>query len=96
GFANRFVILDAGRNDLLRPALYGAHHVIQNLSATDDSTEEKYDVVGPICESADVFATDLMLPFTERGDLFAIRSAGAYGESMSSTYNIRRLVGSFL
>ena len=96
GFDKRFVILDAGMNDLLRPALYGAHHVIQNLSATDDSPEEKYDVVGPICESADVFATDLRLPFTERGDLFAIRSAGAYGESMSSTYNIRRLVGSFL
>lgn len=96
GFDKRFVILDAGMNDLLRPALYGAHHVIQNLSADPGSPKEKYDVVGPICESADVFATDLSLPTTDRGDLFAIRSAGAYGESMSSTYNIRRLVGSYL
>lgn len=96
GFDKRFVILDAGMNDLLRPALYGAYHMIQNLSAAEYSPKEKYDVVGPICESADVFATDLMLPITRRGDLFAIRSAGAYGESMSSTYNIRRLVGSFL
>lgn len=96
GFDKRFVILDAGMNDLVRPALYGAHHVIQNLTSDPSSGVEKYDVVGPICESSDVFATDEPLPSTRRGDIIAIRSAGAYGESMSSTYNIRRLVGSYL
>ncbi len=95
GFGKQFVILDAGMNDLVRPALYGAHHVIQNLSSGAGAPIEKYDVVGPICESSDVFAQDEPLPATRRGDLIAIRSAGAYGESMSSTYNIRRLVGSY-
>lgn len=96
GFGKRFVILDAGMNDLVRPALYGAHHVIQNLTSNAGAGIEKYDVVGPICESSDVFAKDELLPSTRRGDIIAIRSAGAYGESMSSTYNIRRLLGSYL
>lgn len=92
GTSKKFVIIDAGMNDLIRPALYGAQHLIQNL--TSDKPEEKYDIVGPICETSDTFATDYMMPATKRGDLVALRSAGAYGESMSSTYNIRRLIGS--
>ena len=87
----RFAILDAGMNDLMRPALYQASHVVQNLSASGRVEQETYDVVGPICESSDVFARDCMLPVTRRGDLIAIRSAGAYGESMASTYNMRQL-----
>ena len=86
----RFVILDAGMTDLLRPALYQARHVIQNLTSFSERTET-YDVVGPICESSDVFARDCSLPVRQRGDLMAIRSAGAYGESMASTYNMRKL-----
>ena len=77
-------------NDLLRPALYGAHHQLQNLTSTS-SDIETYDVVGPVCESSDVFAHGCRLPVTRRGDLIAIRSAGAYGESMASTYNMRSL-----
>ncbi len=92
----KFVILDAGMTDLIRPALYNAHHEIQNLTAGNERrhTIETYDVVGPVCESSDVFANDCHLPLTQRGDLIAIRSAGAYGESMSSRYNMRRLPGS--
>ena len=86
----KFIILDAGMTDLIRPALYQAHHVIQNLTSTETSTET-YDIVGPVCESSDVFAIDCQLPVTRRGDIIAIRSAGAYGESMSSTYNMRSL-----
>lgn len=89
----RFVILDAGMNDLMRPALYQAHHEVQNLTSSHEA-REAYDVVGPVCESSDVFARDCMLPVTSRGDLVAIRSAGAYGESMASTYNMRSLPGS--
>lgn len=89
GVNRQFIILDAGMNDLIRPALYGAHHKIENLSAPKDALKEKYDVVGPICESSDVFGKDEILPLTRRGDLIALRSAGAYGESMASTYNIR-------
>ena len=90
GVGKRFVILDAGMNDLIRPALYGASHKIENLSASSGADVETYDVVGPVCESSDTFAADLPLPTTRRGDLFAIRSAGAYGEAMSSRYNYRR------
>ena len=90
----KFVILDAGMNDLLRPALYGAHHEVQNITSREQKTE-KYDVVGPVCESSDVFARDHILPVTCRGDLIAIRSAGAYCESMASTYNMRPLPPSF-
>lgn len=91
GTVKKFVIVDAGMNSLLRPALYGAHHLIQNLSAAPAAATETYDVVGPICESSDVFATEEKLPATRRGDIIALRSAGAYGESMSSNYNIRPL-----
>lgn len=86
----QFAIVDAGMTELIRPALYGAKHKIDNLTSRAEQME-KYDVVGPICESSDVFDKDLMLPTTQRGDLLAIRSAGAYGEAMASTYNSRQL-----
>ena len=89
GIGKKFVILDAGMNDLIRPALYGAHHKIENLSAAADAPVETYDVVGPICESSDTFAQAEPLPETHRGDFFALRSAGAYGEAMASRYNSR-------
>ena len=89
----KFVLIDAGMNDLIRPALYGAHHVVQNLTG-DETTMETYDVAGPVCESSDMFATDCQLPVTRRGDIIAIRSAGAYGESMASCYNMRPLPSS--
>ena len=91
GVGRKFVILNAGMNDLLRPALYGAKHKIENLSAAADAPLVRYDVVGPVCESSDTFCKDELLPQTHRGDFIAIRSAGAYGESMSSTYNMRPL-----
>ena len=90
----QFAIVDAGMTELIRPALYQAKHKIVNLTSRLD-IQEKYDVVGPICESSDVFDKDLMLPVTQRGDILAIRSAGAYGESMASTYNCRSLPKSF-
>lgn len=86
--------MDAGFSELIRPALYQAHHLIQNLTSAD--TPEKYDVVGPICESSDTFGVDEMLPKTKRGDIFALRSAGAYGEIMASHYNCRSLNPAFL
>ena len=86
----KFVIVDAGMTDLIRPALYQAYHNILNLTSTEADIDT-YDIVGPVCESSDVFARDSHLPVTRRGDLIAIRSAGAYGESMSSTYNMRPL-----
>ena len=86
----QFVILDAGMTDLIRPALYDAHHHIENLTSQEASTQI-YDVVGPICESSDVFQRDCTLPVTHRGDLIALRSAGAYGEIMASQYNCRPL-----
>lgn len=95
GIDKKFVIIDAGMNDLIRPALYQAHHHIENLTAKSPVTEV-YDVVGPICESSDIFATGLRLPLTRRGDYIAIRSAGAYGESMASTYNSRPLPAGLL
>ena len=88
GIAKKFVIVDAGMSDLIRPALYQAHHKIENISATGTPTET-YDVVGPICESSDCFGTDETLPITHRGDFIALRSAGAYGEIMASRYNCR-------
>ena len=90
----KFIILDAGMTDLIRPALYEAHHEVQNLSAAGREQQDTYDVVGPVCESSDVFAHDCVLPVTQRGDLIAIRSAGAYGESMSSRYNMRSMPAS--
>jgi diaminopimelate decarboxylase len=90
-----FAILDAGFTDLIRPALYGAYHKIENLTATHSRAHEmqqmKYDVVGPVCESSDTFGKDVLLPKTQRGDVFAIRTAGAYGEVMASRYNLRIL-----
>ena len=80
GHTKHFVIVDAGFTELVRPAMYGAHHHTENLSVTDKTRTTKYDVVGPICESSDVFSTDELLPVTKRGDLIAFRSAGAYGE----------------
>lgn len=90
GATKQFVIVDAGMTDLIRPALYQAHHKIQNLS-NRSATTETYDVVGPICESSDVFAKDVILNKCHRGDLIALRSAGAYGEIMASAYNCREL-----
>lgn len=94
GFEKKFVIADAGFTDLIRPALYQAEHRIENISA-DSKETEVYDIVGPICESTDTFATDLRLPVTHRCDLLAIRSAGAYGSSMAMQYNGRPLPGSY-
>lgn len=83
------VILDSGMNHLIRPALYQAYHRIENLTKLDQKAIYIYDVHGPICESTDYFAKNVLLPFTERGDYLAIRSAGAYGEVMMSNYNLR-------
>ncbi|MDX9812799.1 MAG: diaminopimelate decarboxylase [Bacteroidales bacterium] len=91
GSKTQFAIIDAGMNDLIRPALYQAHHKIENL--TSDGPSSNYDVVGPVCESADVFGKFIELPHTQRGDIIAIRSAGAYGEAMASRYNLRDLPG---
>ena len=95
GTAKQFAIVDAGMSDLIRPALYQAYHKIENISSCD-SEEELYDVVGPICESSDVFVKDYKLNKTRRGDLLAIRSAGAYGEVMASQYNCRKLPKGYL
>ena len=84
-----FAVIDAGMTDLIRPALYQAHHKIENL--TSRGSNNHYDVVGPVCESSDTFAKYIELPETKRGDIVAIRSAGAYGESMASRYNLRDL-----
>ncbi len=89
GAAKQFAICDAGMTDLIRPALYQAYHKIENI--TSDAKEETYDVVGPICESSDVFAKAVDLNKVSRGDILAIRSAGAYGEIMASQYNCREL-----
>jgi len=84
-----FAIIDAGMTDLIRPALYQAHHKIENLTSAGNIY--RYDVVGPVCESSDTFAKYIELPETRRGDIIAIRSAGAYGEAMASRYNLRDL-----
>ena len=89
GATKKFAIVDAGFTDLIRPALYQAYHKIENI--TSEEPIEAYDVVGPICESTDVFAKQTDLNRTKRGDLLAIRSAGAYGEIMASQYNCRKL-----
>lgn len=92
GTSKRFAIVDAGMTDLIRPALYNAHHKIENIS-NPSGQSMRYDVVGPICESSDIFGEDEMLPEVHRGDLLALRSAGAYGEVMASNYNCRPLPG---
>ena len=89
GTAKQFAIVDAGFTDLIRPALYQAYHKIENISS--EGPIATYDVVGPICESTDVFGKAVDLNTTSRGDLIALRSAGAYGEIMASQYNCRRL-----
>jgi diaminopimelate decarboxylase len=89
GAVKKFCIVDAGFTDLIRPALYQAYHKIENISS--DEPTDTYDVVGPICESTDVFAKQIDLNQAHRGDLIAIRSAGAYGEIMASQYNCRPL-----
>ena len=89
GAFKKFAIVDAGFTDLIRPALYQAYHKIENLSS--EQPMQAYDVVGPICESTDVFAKQIDLNTAHRGDIIAIRSAGAYGEIMASCYNCRQL-----
>ncbi len=93
GENRNFLMVDAGMNDLIRPALYGAYHSIENLSAHYEDGDSRgiriYDVVGPVCESADTFGKERTLPESHRGDIIAIRSAGAYGQVMASHYNMR-------
>lgn len=90
GIKTNFAILDAGMTELIRPALYQAFHKIENVNS--DKAPKSYDVVGPICESSDCFGKAVLLPETQRSDLIAIRSAGAYGEVMASAYNLRNKV----
>ncbi len=93
GAVKKFLIIDAGMTELIRPALYGAYHKVENLTSAEGETT--YDVVGPICESSDVFVKDYRIPVSRRGDLIALRSAGAYGEIMASQYNCRTLPASY-
>ncbi len=92
GRKKKFAIVDAGMNDLIRPALYHAYHKIENITSAEAT--EQYDVVGPVCESSDCFGQAVVLPKTQRGDLIAIRTAGAYGEIMASHYNLRKFAPS--
>lgn len=91
GVQTNFAILDAGMTELIRPALYQAYHKIENLTPSPGATTARYDVVGPVCESSDCFGKAMDLPEIKRGDLIAIRTAGAYGEVMASHYNLRKL-----
>tara|TARA_B000000475_G_scaffold90217_1_gene73179 strand:- start:13187 stop:14341 length:1155 start_codon:yes stop_codon:yes gene_type:complete len=93
-FGRNYLIVDAGMNDLMRPALYNSYHKILNISSNNKDFE-KYDVVGPVCESSDVFATNYKLPISSRNDHVVICSTGAYGESMSSNYNLRNSLKSY-
>ena len=91
GQQKNFLILDGGMTELLRPALYQSHHHIENTSRNGiEHNKENYDVVGPICESSDRFGEEVCLPVSQRGDIIAIKSSGAYGEVMSSSYNLRQ------
>lgn len=97
GETKNFLIMDAGMNDLMRPALYGAYHKIENLSAAQRTffpTHQAYDIVGPVCESSDVWGAGRLLPLSVRGDLMAIRSTGAYGQVMANRYNMKDLAPS--
>ena len=97
GETKNFLIMDAGMNDLIRPALYGAYHKIENLSASMRQffpTFQAYDIVGPVCESSDVWGAGRLLPLSVRGDLMEIRSTGAYGQVMASRYNMKDLAPS--
>jgi len=89
GLSKKFAIIDASMTELIRPALYKAYHRVENLSSNE--AEEAYDVVGPVCESSDVFVKAALIDKCHRGDFIAIRSAGAYGESMASQYNCHKL-----
>ena len=95
GHQKKFLILDAGFTDLIRPAFYEAFHLAENLTSTTKETEI-YDVVGLICESSDVFLKNYLMPVTQRGDLIGFRTAGAYGEVMASQYNCRKLPGALI
>ncbi|SFH45317.1 diaminopimelate decarboxylase [Pedobacter insulae] len=95
GKKKNFIVLDAGMTELMRPALYQAYHLIENISRLAAQASTKYDVVGPICESTDCFGKEVPLPESFRNDLIAIRSAGAYGEVMASHYNLREQVRSY-
>jgi diaminopimelate decarboxylase len=94
GIKKNFLVLDAGMTELMRPALYQAYHKIENISADATNPKVSYDVVGPICESTDCFGKEIELPESNRGDIIAIRTAGAYGEVMASGYNLRERVKS--
>ncbi|MDG2032483.1 MAG: diaminopimelate decarboxylase [Rhodospirillales bacterium] len=97
GAARDFVIIDAAMNDLMRPSLYGAHHEIVPVTEAAEGAEvTAVDVVGPVCETSDTFATELRMPLVGQNDLLALRSAGAYGAVMASTYNSRALVPEIL
>src|SRR5581483_7429256 len=96
GIQSNFIILDAGMTELIRPALYQSYHKIENLSAGKSKSTISYDINGPVCESSDCFGKAFDLPETKRGDIIAIRSAGAYGESMSLDYNLRARAKSYL
>jgi diaminopimelate decarboxylase len=93
GVTKQFAVLDAGFTDLIRPAMYDAYHRPENL--TSDEAVEIYDIVGPVCESSDIFSKDTELNKARRHDLIAFRSAGAYGEVMASQYNCRPLPKSY-
>ena len=93
-FNNHFLILDSGMNNLIRPALYNASHKIINISSSKSSIKN-YNIVGPLCESSDTFAENYQLIESKRGDMISICSAGAYGESMSSNYNLREDIKSY-
>jgi diaminopimelate decarboxylase len=93
GETRRFAIIDAAMNDLMRPTLYDAHHEVVPVAEPEVGAErQRYDVVGPICETGDTLARERELPVLAAGELVAIRTAGAYGAAMSSTYNSRPLV----
>ncbi len=93
-FNTDFLIIDAGMNDLIRPALYNSLHKIINISSKNEKNMN-YDIVGPICESSDIFANNYNLPISSRNDHIVICSTGAYGESMSSNYNLRNSLNSY-
>jgi len=95
GLEKDFAIIDAGMTELIRPALYQAKHEIQLISEQRNRISKKYDVVGPICESSDLFRSNYELPEVKRGDIIAIRSCGAYGEVMKSQYNLRHNIGTY-
>lgn len=93
-YNRNYIILDAGMSELIRPSLYNSFHKISNITSKE-MINKTYDVVGPLCESSDVFIKNLKLPMSKRGDLFCIHSSGAYGETMSSNYNLRNNIKSY-